>query len=203
MAREIHDTLAQGLTGIITQVQAARNAAERPADWRRHLDNAADLARESLSEARRTVQAIRPEPLEQRALCDALAEVVERWSDLHEVRAEVTTTGSARPLHPEVEVALLRTAQEALANVAKHAAASRVVLTLSFLADLVTLDIRDDGVGFDPEEVRRGDDSGFGLTVMRQRVGRLAGTLEIESEPGAGTAVFAGVPAIPREVAGG
>jgi signal transduction histidine kinase len=87
--------------------------------------------------------------------------------------------------------------------VAKHAAASRVMLTLSFLADLVTLDIRDDGVGFDPEEVRRGDDGGFGLTVMRQRVGRLAGTLEIESEPGAGTAVFAGVPAIPREVAGG
>jgi DNA-binding NarL/FixJ family response regulator/anti-sigma regulatory factor (Ser/Thr protein kinase) len=115
--------------------------------------------------------------------------VVERWSDLHEVRAEVTTTGTARPLHPEVEVALLRTAQEALANVAKHAKASRVMLTLSFLADLVTLDIRDDGVGFDPEEVRRGDDGGFGLTVMRQRVGRLAGTLEIESEPGAGTAV--------------
>ena len=203
MAREIHDTLAQGLTGIITQVQAARNAAERPADWRRHLDNAADLARESLSEARRTVQAVGPEPLEQRALGDALAEVVERWSDLHEVRAEVTTTGAARPLHPEVEVALLRTAQEALANVARHAAASRVMLTLSFLADLVTLDIRDDGVGFDPEEVRRGDDGGFGLTVMRQRVGRLAGTLEIESEPGAGTAVFAGVPAIPREMAGG
>jgi len=91
-----------------------------------------------------------------------------------------------------VEVALLRTAQEALANVAKHAAASRVGLTLSFLADLVTLDIRDDGVGFDPDGVRRGDDGGFGLTVM----------LEVESEPGAGTAVFAGVPAIPREVAG-
>jgi len=194
MAREIHDTLAQGLTGIITQVQAARNAAERPADWRRHLDNAANLARENLSEARRTVQAVGPEPLEQRALGDALAEVVERWSDLHQVRAEVTTTGAARPLHPEVEVALLRTAQEALANVAKHAAASRVMLTLSFLADLVTLDIRDDGVGFDPEEVRRGDDGGFGLTVMRQRVGRLAGTLEIESEPGAGTAVFTGDP---------
>jgi signal transduction histidine kinase len=202
MAREIHDTLAQGLTGIVTQVQAARSAEGRPNDWRRHLDNAADLARESLSEARRTVQAIGPEPLEQRALCDALTEVAERWSERHGVRAEVTTTGTARPLHPEVEVALLRTAQEALANVAKHAAASRVGLTLSFLADLVTLDIRDDGVGFDPDGVRRGDDGGFGLTVMRQRVGRLAGTLEVESEPGTGTALFAGVPAIPREVAG-
>jgi hypothetical protein len=63
MAREIHDTIAQGLTGIVTQVQAAQNAAERPADWRRHLDNAARLARESLSEARRSVQAVGPEPL--------------------------------------------------------------------------------------------------------------------------------------------
>jgi len=200
MAREIHDTLAQGLTGIITQLQAARHAEGRPDDWRRHLDNAADLARESLAEARRTVQAVGPEPLEGTGLPDALADVVARWSELHGVQTEVHTTGTVRPLHPEVEVALLRTAQEALANVARHAAASRVGLTLSYLADLVTLDVRDDGVGFDPDGVGAADgDGGFGLTVMRQRVGRLAGTLEIESEPGAGTAVFAGVPAIPRE----
>jgi signal transduction histidine kinase len=199
MAREIHDTLAQGLTGIITQVQAARNATDRPADWRRHLDNAVDLARESLSEARRTVRAVGPEPLDGAGLPEALADVVERWSGRHGVRAELHTTGTVRPLHPEVEVALLRTAQEALANVAKHAGASRVGLTLSYLADLVTLDVRDDGVGFDPDRVHGDGDGGFGLTVMRQRVGRLAGTLEIESEPGAGTAVFAGVPTIPRE----
>jgi signal transduction histidine kinase len=118
--------------------------------------------------------------------------------------------GTKGRLPERIEVAAYYVVAEALANVAKHAGASRVGLTLSYLADLVTLDIRDDGAGFDPEEVRRGDDGGFGLTVMRQRVGRLAGTLEIvagtleiESEPGAGTAVFAGVPAIPREVAGG
>ena len=131
MAREIHDTLAQGLTGIITQVQSARHAQGRPDDWRRHLDNAADLARESLAEARRTVEAVGPEPLEGTGLADALADVVARWSELHGVQTEVHTTGTVRPLHPEVEVALLRTAQEALANVAKHAAASRVGLTLS------------------------------------------------------------------------
>ena len=203
MAREIHDTLAQGLTGIVTQVQAAQSAQDRPGDWRRHLDNAVDLARESLSEARRTVRAVGPEPLEGAGLPDALADVVDRWSSLNGVRTEVTTCGAVRPLHPEVEVALLRTAQEALANVAKHAGASRVGLTLSYLADLVTLDIRDDGAGFDPDGVRRDGDGGFGLTVMRQRVGRLAGTLVIESEPGAGTAVFAGVPAIPRDGQGG
>jgi signal transduction histidine kinase len=129
---------------------------------------------------------------------------VTRWSELHGVAAEVATTGTARPMHPEVEVALPRTAQEALANVAKHAAASRVVLTLSYMEDLVTLDIRDDGVGFDPAAVaeRRQGDGGFGLTVMRQRVHRLAGTLEVESEPGAGTAIWAGIPAIPQEAPG-
>ena len=100
MAREVHDTLAQGLTGIITQVQAARSAEDRPDDWRRHLDNAADLARESLSEARRTVRAVGPEPLEGTGLPDALADVVERWSERHGVRAEVTTCGTPRPLPP-------------------------------------------------------------------------------------------------------
>jgi CheY-like chemotaxis protein len=175
---------------------AAQGAGDRPADWRRHLDNAAQLARESLSEARRSVQAVGPEPLTAARLPEALAEVADRWSGLHGVAAEVATTGTPRPMHPEVEVALLRTAQEALANVAKHAGASRVVLMLSYMEDLVTLDIRDDGVGFDPAAVgdRPQRDGGFGLTVMRQRVHRLAGTLEIESEPGAGTAIWAGIP---------
>ncbi len=108
----------------------------------------------------------------------------------------MTTTGDVQPLHAEVEVALLRTAQEALANVAKHANASRVGLTLSYMGDVVTLDVRDDGVGF---KVPAGSDvrgTGFGLSAMRQRVNRVAGTLAIESEPGAGTAISARVPAI-------
>jgi signal transduction histidine kinase len=192
MAREIHDTLAQGFTGIITQLQAA----EQSGDWRGHVDTAARLARENLTEARRSVHALRPGPLENAALPEALAEVVDGWVDAEGVHVELTTTGTARPMHPEVEVALLRTAQEALANVAKHARASRVGLTLSYMEDLVTLDVRDDGVGFDPDV----DSTGFGLMTMRQRVSRLAGALEVESEPGGGTAVSASVPAIPLEV---
>jgi signal transduction histidine kinase len=216
MAREIHDTLAQGLIGIVAQLEAAGQAADRPPEWRRHLDTAARLARDSLSEARRSVQALRPEPLESARLADALAEVADRWSTISGVPAEVSTTGTARPMHPEIEVALLRTAQEALSNVAKHAAASRVGLTLSYMEELVTLDVRDDGVGFDPTRLPgpasalngsvngavgaaadNGDAGGFGLTAMRQRVYRLAGQLEIESEPGAGTAISASVPAVP------
>ncbi|WP_020575012.1 sensor histidine kinase [Actinopolymorpha alba] len=198
MAQEIHDTLAQGLTGIITQLEASGQAGDDPSERQRHLDAAMRLARESLSEARRSVHALRPEALDAGHLPDALAEVVERWAEVNGVAAQVTTTGNPRPLHPEVEVALLRTAQEGLANVAKHANASRVGLTLSYMEDVVTLDVRDDGVGFDPERQPAAPDrdGGFGLIAMRQRVHRLAGRLEIESEPGGGTAISASLPAI-------
>ncbi|GGS68504.1 hypothetical protein GCM10010156_29260 [Planobispora rosea] len=192
MAAEIHDTLAQGLTGIIAQLQAAKQAE----DWRRNVDNAIGLARESLAEARRSVHAVGPGQLEAAPLPEALEDVVARWGELNGVRADFTVTGTVRPMHLEVEETLLRTAQEALANAAKHAAASRVGLTLSYMGDVVTLDVRDDGAGFDPERVREA--GGFGLTAMRKRVSRLAGTLEIESEPGGGTAVSASVPAVAR-----
>jgi signal transduction histidine kinase len=199
LAREIHDTIAQDLAGVVAQLQAAGQAADRPAERDRHVRTAAELARAGLAEARRSVQALRPEPLEDARLPDALAAVAARWSELTGVPAAVTTTGTARTLHPEVEVALLRTGQEALANVGKHAAASRVGVTLSYMEDVVTLDVRDDGSGFDPAGLPAGaaDGSGFGLTVMRQRVSRVAGHLEVESAPGEGTAVSATVPAIP------
>ena len=143
------------------------------------------------------MQALSPQPLAEAALPEALAEVVGGWSTMSGVRAELITTGQAQPLLPEIETTLLRTAQEALANVAKHAAASRVALTLSYMEDLVSLDVRDDGTGFDPSMPRtdqRG--GGFGLAAMRERVHRIAGTLDVESEPGGGTAISACVPAI-------
>jgi signal transduction histidine kinase len=202
MAGEIHDVLAQGLTGIVTQLEAADQAAGREGDRRRHLDTAKQLARESLTEARRSVQALRPRPLAGAALPDALAEIIDGWSARHGVKAQLITTGAAQPLLPEIETTLLRTAQEALANVARHAAAGRVALTLSYMEDVVTLDVRDDGAGFDPARSRtQGYDGGYGLTAMRERVQRIAGTLEIESEPGAGTAISACVPAINLAVA--
>ena len=153
MAREIHDTLAQGLTGIITQLQAAEQAADEPAGWRRHFDAATRLARESLSEARRSVEALRPESLELARLSEALGEVAGRWSSLHGIPVQVTTTGTARPMPPEAEFALLRAAQEALANVARHARATRVGVTLSYMEHQVALDVRDDGQGFDLQKL--------------------------------------------------
>ncbi|HEX4225154.1 MAG TPA: sensor histidine kinase [Pseudonocardiaceae bacterium] len=208
MAREIHDTLAQGLTGIITQLQAAEHASAEPAAWQRHITAATGLARESLTEARRSVHALRPEPLRTARLSEALADVANRWSALHGITAQVTTTGTVLPLSPETEIALLRIAQEALTNVAKHARASRVGVTLSYLEHEVALDVRDDGRGFDPDredQMRLADSAGsrgtdgmsggFGLVAMRQRIEGLCGTLQVESEPGLGTAISACVPA--------
>jgi signal transduction histidine kinase len=204
MAREIHDTLAQGLTGIIAQLQAAEQMHEVPAPWRRPFDAVKNLARESLAEARRSVDALRPEPLRTARLSDALADVAGRWSKLHGLPAHVTTTGTVRPMTPEAEFALLRTAQEALANVAKHAHATRVGVTLSYLEHEVALDVRDDGRGFEPAGLEAGttmsrqpSGGGFGLTIMRQRVEGLSGTLQIESEPGLGTGISARVPTPP------
>ena len=122
MAREIHDTLAQGLTGIITQLEAAQQTGIE-AERDRRIGNATRLARDSLAEARRSVQALRPQALEDSKLPDALAAEAARWTATSGVAAEVAATGDPRPLHPEVEVTLLRVAQEALANVAKHAGA--------------------------------------------------------------------------------
>jgi signal transduction histidine kinase len=203
MAREMHDTLAQGLTGIITQLEATERVAGRPEQWRRHPDQARALARTSLSEARRSVQDLRPEPLEAASLPEALGEMARRWSETSTVELSFATTGEPRPLLAELEMTLFRVAQEALANVGKHAKASKVGLTLSYTDHAVLLDVRDDGVGFLARPTdgngRPGDGQGFGLEGMQQRLRRVAGSLEIESAPGDGTAVSASVPAISAE----
>ena len=205
MAREIHDTLAQGFTGIIAQLRAAEHAEGPDADsaaWRRHVDAAGRLAQESLTEARRSVHALRPEPLRTALLGEALADVAELWTALHGTPVRLSTTGTARPLPPETELALLRTAQEALANVAKHARASQVALTLSYLEAEVALDVVDDGAGFDPARAAAAGprrDGGFGLVGMRERIESVAGTLQVESEPGSGTGLSARVPAGPTQ----
>ena len=199
LAGEIHDTLAQGLTGIITQLEAAEQAREAPEAQRSHVERARALARESLSEARRSVQALRPQSLEDSRLPDALSHMARQWSDASSVPVSIETTGAPLPLPAELEVTLFRVAQEALANVAKHARASRVGLTVSYLEDMVLLDVRDDGVGFVVPSESSADSSangnGYGLTAMRRRLKLVGGTLEIESSPGSGTAINASVPA--------
>ncbi|GAA4935028.1 sensor histidine kinase [Actinoplanes utahensis] len=189
LAREIHDTVAQGLTGIVTQLEALETT---PSDSdRRRLDTARALARTSLQEVRRSIDALRPGPLRDVRLGEAIGHTVQTWSDQYGVSATFTVTGTPSPLHSACEVTLLRAAQEALSNVGRHASAGRVHVTLSYMEDVIALDVHDDGIGFSPADAR-----GFGLTALRQRAGALAGSVEIESRPGAGTTVSVTVPLI-------
>ncbi|HEY7094897.1 MAG TPA: sensor histidine kinase [Ktedonobacterales bacterium] len=203
LAREIHDTLAQGLTGIVTQLEAAEQAHEHSVVWQRHVDQALSLARESLTEARRSVQALRPEPLEGSRLADAISDMAAHWSESASVPVQFEATGRPTPLLVDLEVTLFRVTQEALTNVAKHAKASKVGVTLSYMDDVALLDVRDDGIGFTPGSTTAGSEftggQRFGLKGMSQRLQRVGGRLEIESAPGAGTAISASVPAIAAE----
>ncbi|WP_211270809.1 sensor histidine kinase [Streptomyces yerevanensis] len=196
LAAEIHDTIAQGLTGIIAQLQVVANAPDLPTA-RTHLDRASALARHSLGEARRSVQNLAPVALEHDGLPQALKKTVAEWAERTGVRAEFTTTGTAEHLHEEVSATLLRIVQEALSNASRHAHAGRLGVTLSFMGDEVVLDVRDDGRGFDPLALpSRNGHGGFGLDGMRARAERIAGSLTVESEPGHGTAVSARVPLV-------
>ncbi|MET7456077.1 sensor histidine kinase [Streptomyces sp. NPDC005574] len=196
LAAEIHDTLAQGLIGIIAQLRIVTDTPDHGAA-RAHLDRAVQLARHSLGEARRSVQSLAPVALADDLLPEALRKTVTEWSERTGVRAEFTVTGTAEQLHDEVSATLLRIAQEALSNTARHAAATRTGVTLSFMVDEVVLDIRDDGRGFDARaRPARTGTGGFGVAGMRARAERIAGTLTVESEPGHGTALSARVPLV-------
>jgi signal transduction histidine kinase len=191
LAREIHDTTAQSLAGIVTQLEAAVGGERQ--------DRALDRARHALAEARRSMLDLSPGDLDGTSLAEALSCVVAAWSAEQSVRADAVVVGDPVALHPEVEATVLRIAQESLANVAKHAGAGRVGVTLSYDGDEVVLDVRDDGIGFDVEAPT--EPSSFGLRGMRQRVARLAGDLTLESDRGRGTAVSARLPALAREAA--
>lgn len=189
LAREIHDTLAQGFASIVVQLEAAEMASEHEASAAHYLEQARQAAREGLSEARRMVWALRPEILENTSLPEALQRLLQRWQQESGVRTQFTLAGTPRPLHPELEVGLLRIAQEALTNIRKHAKARHANLTLSYLDDLVLMDVQDDGVGLQAPTT-----GGFGLRLMRERVEALGGQMTLESEPGVGTTLAVSLP---------
>ena len=199
LSREIHDTLAQGFASIVMHLAPARRSLRAsPGTAEQHLNQVDRTAREGLEEARRLVRALRPEALEDASLAEALGRLAGHFSEETGVHVETCVNGEPSVLPPEVEVALLRIAQEAIANVRKHAGASvsRVAITLSYLGDAVALDIRDDGVSFDVarQESVHSDANGFGLKGMRERIEDLGGSLSVESSPGKGTSLAAELP---------
>ncbi|HEU4920896.1 MAG TPA: sensor histidine kinase [Candidatus Limnocylindrales bacterium] len=214
VSRELHDTLAQDLIGIVTHLHAAE-AASDPDAAARHRDEAVRMAQEGLAETRRLVWALRPTALEGSSLAESIGRTIERWRAANGIQASLTVTGRPHGLHPDVEVALLRSAQEGLANVVRHAGAREVTVSLSYLGDVVTLDVHDDGAGFDPDAVPAGPapelsrrspsgtpplDQGLGLGLrgLRERAERLGGSVAVESTPGEGTTLGVTLPAGPR-----
>ncbi|MFB4276190.1 MULTISPECIES: sensor histidine kinase [unclassified Nonomuraea] len=188
LSRDIHDSLTQGFASVVMLLEAAQ--ATLPDN--KHLTQALRAARENVAESRRVVRALRPGQLDECGLPEALQGLSGRLSDETGVDAHTVITGTVRPLDAQVQEELLRVAQEAVANARRHAHAGQVTLTLSYMEDLIVLDVHDDGDGFEPLRAA----SGHGLSIMRERMERLGGTLLVESAPGAGTTVVARLPAV-------
>jgi len=196
LAREIHDTLAQGFTSIVIHLQLAEAAMRlKPEKALPAILKARDVARDSLAEARRSVWALRPNALQGSGIADGLRRLCDSMAGSEDapVRPRVVLEGEARPLPAETEGHLLRLGQEAINNALKYAAARDICVTVTFEAGHVRLCVRDDGRGFDKGDKPRG--SGFGHQSMRERVAALGGELHIESAPGAGTTVRVSIPA--------
>lgn len=186
LSREIHDTVAQGLVGVIRQLEAVGPVEDAPS--RQRLEIAEEAARDCLLEARRAVEALGPHQLHDADLVEALSALVARWARTHRVVATLDADDAPREArHGDV---LVRVAQEALANVARHAGARTVTATLSVEERMVLLCIADDGRGVDLDAVERG----HGLANMSERTRRVDGDLEVTSAVGRGTTVTARVP---------
>jgi PAS domain S-box-containing protein len=192
MARDIHDTLAQGLTGVIVQLQAAEDATSKgyKKDARSHLQNAQALARHGLNEARRSVRALRPQALEDATFWEALKGLIKSATVGTSLQTDFQLRGEVRELPPMTQENLLHIGQEALTNTLKYAQATRFETRLSFNAKGVRLDLRDNGVGF---KVNNGH-SGFGLSGMQERVEQIGGSLTIASARGKGTKIVVVLP---------
>jgi PAS domain S-box-containing protein len=190
MARDIHDTLAQGFTGVIVQMEAAEEALldDDQEHAVGHVRRARELARDSLGEARRSVHALRPQVLEKAAFADALQAIVKNTAAGTALRTEFQIIGKPRDLSPAVEENLLHIGQEALTNALKHAHATKFNARLSFDSDAVYLELHDNGDGFDVDGINGG---GIGLIGMKERADQIGATVKITSEPGKGTKITA------------
>jgi signal transduction histidine kinase len=197
IARDIHDTLAQGFTGIIVQLEAAEDATRRSLghEAEQHVVTARNLARESLREARRSVRALRPQPLEECQLTTAVQALFARLPEGAALRATFKVQGPTWPLPPEWEENLFRITQEVLTNVLRHAHATHLAGKITFHAQGVLVEFVDDGQGFDPAAISEG----YGLLGMRERVDAMGGQMQIRSTKGRGTTLSIRLPAAPPE----
>lgn len=180
-AREIHDTLAQEFTGVMLHSSAAKQSMMQgyPGAAAEHLDQVRNLAREGLAEARRSVFALRAAALDNSDLSTALTALAKRLR-VPGIKTKCKVSGTPFPIRPEIESNLLRIAQEAVSNSARHSGASRITLSLTYEKPCLTLVISDNGSGFDLEDARQ---KGFGLETMHERAESVGMDIDIESKP--------------------
>lgn len=192
IARDLHDTLAQGFTGVIIQLDAAEDAilAADSNAAATHVLRAAGLARESLREMRRCVHGLRPHVLEEGSFCQALEKTIRSATEGTVLRTKFQLRGAVRELPPLWQDHLLRIVQEALSNTLKHARATRFQVRLIFTSGSVRLEIRDDGRGFDETAAH----DGIGLLGARERTEQMMGTLAVTSSRHGGTRILVTVP---------
>jgi two-component system NarL family sensor kinase len=187
LAREIHDTLAQGLAAITLQLETADALLEtntQPDKARQIVQHALSLTRSNLDAARRSVLDLRAAPLEGRSLGDAVSEMAEEWVDRGNLTLNLSVTGGKFPLPVRVEVGVYRIVQEALTNIVRHADAHNLTLDLTITPEQIALTIEDDGRGFDPAEVPNGH---YGIIGMNERIKLLGGEMTLCSTPSDGT----------------
>ncbi len=194
LARDIHDTVAQSLTGVIVHLEALERAAGDAIAAADHRTRALDLARVGLREARLSVQGLRASALDGQDLSDALAAVVARADASGQAAARFSLQGDAAGVPAPIANEILRIGEEALANALRHASPHHVLTSLQVAHHAVRLVVEDDGAGIDSTN---SNESGYGLLGMRERAARLGGTLSIESQPGEGTRVQAHIPLHP------
>jgi len=189
VARDIHDTLAQGLNAVSMQLELAKTAIPQDPDGiRDHVGTAHTIVRSCISEARESIWNMRSHILEQTDLAGALDQVLRQLSSALNLGTKVTVTGTPRRLAPMVENSLLRIGQECISNAVKHARAKNIDVTLAYERSRIRLSVRDDGIGFAGPAAGAAT-SRFGLAGMRERVALITGELHIASEPGQGTEV--------------
>ena len=194
LAREIHDTLAQGFTATLLQLQLVRNAAKKDRDsLANHLDITEQLIRSNLREARNSIWQMSPQVLETGDLVTSLKDILKQLSQGVVATTHFEVRGRERRLPPIVESNVLRLGQEAITNAVKHAGATSLTVTMEFQDDQIVLVVRDDGRGFDPANPPRSE-GGFGLIGMQGRAKEIKGKLEIRSTPNQGTELILSIP---------
>ena len=195
IAQDLHDNLAQGLAGIVVQIDAAKRVlSDSPNDARQHLEEAANQARDSLEETRRSVRALHPLLLERTDLYGALTKLTQQLANGAPVKVECDLKGTPRTLSKEVELNLLRIAQEAISNALKHSNAREIGIHLMFGPQQIELRVRDDGNGLKSPKWKSEEDQGLGLAGMQSRAKKIGGSLIIRSQNGKGTEILINVP---------